>query len=85
MRTADIGLPCCGAESGEFEKGLKYHLEALEVGQKYNDKFGVISTYIFISEDYIKLKKLDVALSYAKKSLELAKEIGLKGEEKIAS
>lgn len=69
---------------GEFRKGLNHHFEALEIVQKHNDKLGIIGILRQISEDYIRLNKLDSALIYAQKSFELARDTELKGEEKNA-
>ena len=69
---------------GEFRKGLNNHLEALELAQKHNDKLGIIGIFKQISEDYIRLNKLDSALIYAQKSFDLARDTELKVEEKNA-
>ena len=60
---------------GNFDKSLKYNLNALSFFKSINDKEGIAVSTNQVGENYSKLQKDSLAILYLNKSLEISKEI----------
>lgn len=67
---------------GDFEKGLQYHLDAYELGKNHSDRIGMTGMLRNIAESYLLLNKDAEATNFALRSMLMAKEYGLYGEER---
>lgn len=61
---------------GEHMMALSYHLRALRIWEKTNDKVGMVVTYNNIGNNYHKSGHFEAALMYKVKAYDLAVEIG---------
>ncbi len=48
----------------EYDKGLKYNLEALAIDRKLKNEIGIYQSYINIGEGYLKTGDINSALFY---------------------
>ena len=67
---------------GDYKKGLKYHLDAYELGKSQNDRIGMTAMLRDIAEAYFLMNNNVEATNFALRSMLMANEFGLHGEER---
>lgn len=61
---------------GETKNAIDYYRNSLEIAEQEKDEQAIAGAYCSLSDVYYKLKLYPIALDYANKNLELAREIG---------